>query len=51
VIGERETFRGREDWLEREGVTLVHAHDGRCVGLMRDFIAAHPDIWGEDIGG
>ena len=50
VIGERETFLGREDWLVASGATVVCADDHRCVGLMREFIAAHPEIWDEDIG-
>jgi len=24
--------------------------DGECIALLRDFIAAHPDLWNEDIG-
>ena len=50
VIGERETFTGREDWLSAEGVSLVHAGDARCVTLMQAFIATRPDLWREDIG-
>lgn len=50
VIGEHETFMGREDWLRAEGIEVVLADDPRCVGLMRGFIAQHPDLWDEDIG-
>ena len=50
VIGERETFLGREDWLTASGASVVCADDQRCTGLMREFIAAHPEIWDEDIG-
>jgi cytosine deaminase len=50
IIGEHETFMGREDWLSGEGVEVVHAHDQRCIELMRTFIAARPDLWDEDIG-
>lgn len=50
VIGEHETFRGREDWLAGEGVEVVLAHDPRCIALMRGFIAQHPELWDEDIG-
>jgi cytosine deaminase len=28
----------------------VVVDDEECVALMRDFIAAHPDLWNEDIG-
>ncbi len=50
IIGEHETFMGREDWLKGESVEIVHAHDQRCIELMRTFIAARPDLWDEDIG-
>lgn len=50
VIGEHETFVGREDWLSQEGVGVVLANDRRCIELMRRFIAAHAELWDEDIG-
>ncbi|MBL4591933.1 MAG: nucleoside deaminase [Phycisphaerales bacterium] len=50
VIGEHETFVGREDWLEAEGVEVVLADDERCKELMRAFIEQHPELWNEDIG-
>lgn len=50
VIGENRTFQGREDWLRDAGIEVVVYDDPRCVKLMRDFIAGHPDLWGEDIG-
>lgn len=50
VIGEHETFMGREDWLAQEGVEVVLASDPRCIALMRAFIAEHPELWDEDIG-
>ena len=50
VIGENRTFRGPEDYLRSRGVTLEVVDDERCVRLMRDFIAARPELWNEDIG-
>ncbi len=50
VIGEHETFLGREDWMRQEGVEIVLANDPRCIELMRRFIADHPELWNEDIG-
>ncbi len=50
VIGEHETFMGREDWLGAEGVEVVLLHDQRCIDLMQKFIAERPDLWNEDIG-
>jgi cytosine/creatinine deaminase len=50
VIGEATTFHGGHDWLAEHGVEITIVDDERCVGLMRDFIAAQPDLWFEDIG-
>jgi cytosine/creatinine deaminase len=50
VIGENRTFRGPEDYLRQRGVVLELVDDEECVGLMREFIAAHPALWNEDIG-
>ncbi len=50
IIGEHETFMGREDWLAAEGVEIILAEDERCKKLMRVFIAEHPELWNEDIG-
>lgn len=50
VIGENETFRGDEDLLRSRGVEVRVTGHERCVALMRGFIAAHPDLWNEDIG-
>jgi cytosine deaminase len=50
VIGENQTFRGPEDYVRSRGVELVIADDARCIALMRDFIARHPELWNEDIG-
>lgn len=50
VIGERETFQGREDWLRAAGIEVVHLDDARCKRLMREFIARRPEVWSGDIG-
>ena len=50
VIGENQTFRGPEDYVRSRGVTLEIVHNEECVKLMKDFIAARPDLWNEDIG-
>jgi cytosine deaminase len=50
VIGENKTFRGPEDYLRSRGVELVILNDPVCIQLMESFIAAHPDLWDEDIG-
>ena len=50
VIGEHRTFMGEEALLRSRGVALEVRDDPRCIELMRAFIAAHPDLWNEDIG-
>ena len=50
VIGENVTFMGAEDLLRSRGVEVVLADDEQCKGLMREFIAASPELWNEDIG-
>jgi creatinine deaminase len=50
VIGENRTFQGPEDYVRSRGVELVIVDDAECIQLMRDFIAARPELWNEDIG-
>ena len=50
VIGENRTFKGPEDYLRSRGVEILVLDDPECLQLMEDFIAAHPDLWNEDIG-
>jgi creatinine deaminase len=50
VVGENRTFMGGEDYLRTRGVEVVNLGSEACVELMREFVAAHPEIWNEDIG-
>ena len=50
VVGENRTFRGPEDYVRSRGVEVTIADDPECVELMREFIAARPELWNEDIG-
>jgi len=50
VIGENRTFMGSEDLLRKRGVEVLVADDADCIAMMKDFIAAHPELWNEDIG-
>ena len=50
VIGENSTFYGGEDYLRSRGVEVVVIDDAECKAMMRDFIAANPELWNEDIG-
>ena len=49
-VGENRTFMGEEAWLRARGVRVEVVQDERCVAMMRNFIAAHPMLWSEDIG-
>jgi cytosine/creatinine deaminase len=51
VVGENVTFQGPEDYVRSQGVSVEILQEPQCIALMRDFIAAHPDLWNEDIGG
>lgn len=50
VVGENRTFRGPEDYVRSRGVQIEVVDDQECRQLMADFIAAHPELWNEDIG-
>jgi cytosine deaminase len=50
VIGENRTFMGEERWLASHGVALEVLQDEACIGLMREFMTRHPQLWAEDIG-
>lgn len=50
VIGENRTFVGGEDLLRSRGVDVIDVDSAECIALMNEFIAAHPEIWYEDIG-
>lgn len=50
VIGENATFQGPEQYVRSQGVQVDVVNDPQCIQLMRDFIAAHPELWNEDIG-
>ena len=50
VVGESVTFAGGIGWLRENGVIVIDLNDERCIGMMREFIAARPELWNEDIG-
>jgi cytosine/creatinine deaminase len=50
IVGENETYLGEEELLRSRDVTVEVQQDPECIGLMRSFIAAHPELWNEDIG-
>src|SRR4029453_7829249 len=50
IVGENRTFLGEEALLQSRGVQVDVVQDPRCLRLMEQFIAEHPDLWHEDIG-
>ncbi len=50
IVGENRNFLGAEDLFRQHGVSLTVVDDPECIELMRSFVAAHPDLWNEDIG-
>ena len=50
VVGESRTFRGGIDWLRENGVNVIDLDNAECRELLARFIAAHPEVWNEDIG-
>ena len=50
VIGENQTFLGDEALLRSRGVSVEVLQHETCIRLMSSFIAAHPELWNEDIG-
>ena len=50
VIGENKTFKGPEAHSKKHGVKLINLDLSECKKMMRDFIAAKPKLWNEDIG-
>ena len=50
VIGENKTFTGEEELLKSRGVNVTVLQNLECIRLMKEFIAANPGLWNEDIG-
>ena len=50
IVGESETFQGGIDWLRENGVEVVDLKSDACRELLAGYIAAHPEVWNEDIG-
>ena len=50
VAGESQTFAGAREFMEAHGIEVVDLALSECVAMMREFIAAKPQLWNEDIG-
>jgi cytosine deaminase len=50
VAGEDRNFVGDDALLRSQGVEVEVLQDPACIELLRQFIAARPDLWTDDIG-
>ena len=50
VVGESRNFQGGIDWLRSVGVKVVNLDFTECATMLAKYIAAHPEVWNEDIG-
>src|SRR5215470_17549672 len=50
VVGENVAFQGPEEYVRSHGVRVEVVQDAECIQLMKEFIAARPELWNEDIG-
>jgi cytosine deaminase len=50
VVGDSRTFAGGLDWLRENGVEVIDLDSAECRELLEGYIAAHPEVWKEDIG-
>jgi cytosine deaminase len=50
LVGESVNFAGGIDWLRESGVEVIDLASRECIDLLGGFIAAHPELWHEDIG-
>ena len=49
VINDTVNFGGNEAFLKSHGVEVIDAAHEHSISQMRDFIAANPALWNEDI--
>ena len=50
VVGESRNFQGGVEWLRSVGVKVVNLDSTECATILAKYIAAHPEVWNEDIG-
>ena len=50
IVGESVNFEGGIAWLREHGVQIVDMRSDECLHMLRDYIAANPAVWHEDIG-
>ena len=50
IVGENKSFQGPEEYVRSRGVKIEILNIPECIQLMDEFMAAHPELWQEDIG-
>lgn len=50
IVGESVNFAGGVAWLQEHGVEVIDMRSKECIDMLARYIAAHPEIWNEDIG-
>lgn len=50
IVGENKSFQGPEEYVRSRGVKIEILNIPECIQLMDEFMAAHPELWHEDIG-
>jgi cytosine deaminase len=50
IVGESVNFQGGIVWLRENGVAVVDMNSDECIDMLASYIAAHPEVWNEDIG-
>jgi cytosine deaminase len=50
VVGESINFPGGIDWLRENGVEVIDLNSQVCISMLKEYIAANPAVWNEDIG-
>jgi len=50
IVGESVNFQGGIEWLRENGVAVIDLNSVECIKMLSDYIAAHPEVWNEDIG-
>ena len=50
IVGESQTFQGGIEWLKENGVEVINLDSSECTEMLKEYIAANPEVWNEDIG-
>lgn len=50
VVGESVNFQGGIGWLRENGIDVIDLNSNECAQMLSEYIAAHAEIWNEDIG-